>query len=216
MTVRLYKGSWRNIDQIQIYDINSWNVVDAIWRYTDLYGWRQVYPNVTEPTINITTIETTETTATIGWVVEQSVSVLLEVYLQSNLSSPVFSILRDGTSPNSYTVTGLIVNTAYHVKLTATSSSGAQTIDVANFITTNQTPGAPTNLIASTGRVDGINLTWTAPSNVGGGPITEYQIQRNQDPVAILSQTNWTSVGLVTSYLSDNVEPLPTSYYFRV
>ena len=216
MTVRLYKGSWKSIDQIQIYDALNWNIVDALWRYTDLYGWRQVYPNVTEPNVTITTIETTETTATIGWVVEQSVSVLVEVYLQSNLSTPVFSILRDGTSPNSYTVTGLIVNTAYQAKLTATSSSGVQVTDVRNFTTTNQTPGAPTNLVASTGRVDGINLTWLAPSNVGGGPITEYQIQRNQDPVAILSQTNWTSVGLVTSYLAEQVDPSPTTYYFRV
>lgn len=222
MTVRLFKktspteGSWRNISEIQIRSLGSWRTVNAIWRYTDLYGWRQVYPNVTEPNVAITTIETTETTATIGWIVEQSVSVLVEVYLQSNLSTPVFSILRDGTSPNSYTVTGLVVNTAYQAKLTATSSSGVQVTDVRNFTTTNQTPGAPTNLVASTGRVDGINLTWTAPTNVGGGPITQYQIQRNQDPIAILSQTTWTSIGLVTSYLAEQVDPSPTTYYFRV
>jgi hypothetical protein len=217
MTVRLYRNGWKNIDTIQLHDFNSWRTVDAIWRYTDLYGWRQVYPNVAEPNITITSIEVTETTAIIGWVVEQSTSVLVEVFLQSNLSSPVFSILRNGASPNTQTVTGLIANTAYQVRLTATASNGIQTSVTQNFITTVQTPSAPTNVVASTGRVDGINVTWSTPANAGGSPITDYEIQRNQDPVAILTQTTWTSgLGVTNSYLADSVDPSPAQYYFRV
>eukprot|EP00435_Cladocopium_sp_Y103_P058368 s316_g20.t1 len=43
-------------------------------------------------------------------------------------------------------------------------------------------PDAPTNLARSGGSSGSIGLTWTAPTNDGGSPITKYYVQRNDGP----------------------------------
>lgn len=217
MTIRLYKnGSWKAPDLIQVRDNDSWNQVNAVWRYTNAYGWRQVYPNVTEPSISITSIDTTATSATINWEVAEADTVLVRVYLSTNLVTPVFSASKSGTSPNSQLVTGLTTGSTYLASLTATATSGLQAFASQEFIAQQQTPSAPQNISASTGRIDGILVSWTTPASPGASAITEYQIQRNQDPVAILSQQEWTSgIGNVSSYLATNVDP-SVNYYFRV
>jgi hypothetical protein len=217
VTVRVYKnGSWKSPNLIQVRDNSSWNQVNAVWRYTSTYGWRQVYPNVTEPSISITSITTTATNATINWEVSESDTVLVEVYLSTNLTTPVFSILKNGNSPNSQLVSGLTTGSTYLASLTATATSGVQAFASQEFIAQQETPSAPQNISASTGRIDGIQVSWTAPASAGASAITEYQIQRNQDPVAILSQQEWTGgIGNVSSYLATNVDP-SINYYFRV
>jgi hypothetical protein len=73
-------------------------------------------------------------------------------------------------------------------------------------------PGAPTGLSAS-GGYGQVSLSWTAPTDTGGGAITGYKVFRGttSNPTALVqtlsgSTLNWTSTGLAAS----------TTYYFRV
>ena len=74
-------------------------------------------------------------------------------------------------------------------------------------------PGAPTNLRATAGD-EQVSLSWTAPSDNGGEPITGYEYQSKD--VALTDDDPWSATGgtqtTVTVYGLDN----GATYYFRV
>ena len=78
----------------------------------------------------------------------------------------------------------------------------------------NNPPSPPTGLTATT-KLLKINLSWTAPSDNGGAPITGYMIERSTDNGSTWSTlvTNTGSTG--TTYSDTNVQPL-TTYTYRV
>lgn len=222
MTIRVYRATqqapWKSVNllQVAIADIPdpSWKTVDAAWRYTSEFGWRQVYPNVTEPLISITSITTTESTATINWEVYESTSVTVGVYNSSN--TLIFFSSKDGSSPNSQLVTGLTLNATYRAVLVATASSGITFTTQQEFTVVREKPTAPLNVTASTGRVDGILVSWAPPTNPGSTAIVGYEIQRRQNPADFDDNAAWTGVGNVLSYLASDISPSPTVYYFKV
>jgi fibronectin type 3 domain-containing protein len=90
------------------------------------------------------------------------------------------------------------------------SPSPAPTPSPTPTLTPSLTPSAPQNLRAAAG--DGyIDLSWSAPSDVGGSAITEYRIYRgtssgNEGPLAFVSATT-------TSYNDTAVTNNQTYYY---
>lgn len=222
MTIRVYRGTqqapWKSVDLLQVATADipnpSWKTVDAAWRYTSEFGWRQIYPNVTEPLISITSITTTENSATINWEVYESTSVLVGVYDSSN--TLIFFSSKDGSSPNSQLVTGLTLNATYRAVLVATSSSGITFTTQEEFTVIREKPTAPLNVTASTGRVDGILVSWSPPTNPGSTAIVGYEIQRRQNPADFDDNAAWTGVGDTLSHLASDINPSPTVYYFKV
>ena len=74
------------------------------------------------------------------------------------------------------TVSGLSNNTSYTFVIKATNSAGdSLDSDPSSSITTFDLPGVPTGLSA-TSSPGAITLTWVAPTNTGGTPITGYNI----------------------------------------
>ena len=86
------------------------------------------------------------------------------------------------------TITGLTNGVSYAVTIKAANVQGKGTASNSVNVIPNVTPDAPTNLTATPGNTT-VLLSYIAPS----GTITNYQYSSDNG-------TNWTSIGVVTSY----------------
>ena len=117
-----------------------------------------------------------------------------------------------------YTDDGLSPGTTRHYRVAAISAAGTSAwSNIAEATTDDLTvPGAPTGLRATPDGLQGstrIRLTWSAPSNDGGSPITGYRIER-----AITRGGPWiiqaASTGsTATTYLHTGLVPNTTRFY---
>ena len=107
-----------------------------------------------------------------------------------------------GAGPLQYVLTGLTGSTGYDVQVRAVNAAGESEWSPTVTETTDPpvAPEAPTGLRAQV--VSGearVVLSWTAPANTGGAPITGYKIEASDD-----GNTSWTEVhttaGDVISY----------------
>jgi titin len=139
-------------------------------------------------------------------------------------SSGIYSTLVANTANTAitYSHTGLTTGQVYAYRVSAINSAGASnpsteasaTPTTSSQITTNSAPGAPTNLVAMSVSGTQINLSWSAPSNTGGSPITGYKIESKKGagsfevvvPNTATTITSYAHTGLTTG----------TQYYYRV
>ncbi len=133
---------------------------------------------------------------------------------------PDSDLVESGTT-RSYTVTGLTNDTTYRFQVRGRNSvgGGAASTEVDGTPEAGA-PAAPTNLSATAGDAQ-VTLSWSAPSDNGGEPITGYEYQVNSQSLS--DSDGWTATGgtqtTVTVYaLSDGTTALTngTTYYFRV
>jgi hypothetical protein len=104
------------------------------------------------------------------------------------------------TSP--ITVTGLTNGTIYSYTVVATTSYGAGAVGNGGRVTPLTTPGAP-SISAVTAGVGLAKVTFVAPSNNGGSPVTSYTVTStpggftgtgvNTNPITITGLTNGTA-----------------------
>ena len=85
----------------------------------------------------------------------------------------------------SHSDTGLSANTTYHYRVSAINSAGTGNPSNVVSATTQQVsssgaPGAPLGFSGTGTSTTQINLRWSAPSNTGGDPITEYNLKRRE------------------------------------
>ncbi len=117
------------------------------------------------------------------------------------------------STTTTYAHTGLSANTTRHYRVRAINSvnSGAPS-NVANATTAAATaPGAPTGLTATADGQTIINLSWTAPTNTGGAPITGYQIE-----VSPSGTSNWSDLvanTTATTYAHTGLSAGETRHY---
>ncbi len=88
-------------------------------------------------------------------------------------------VANTGSTTTGYVHGGLDAGTTRHYRVYAINSRGAGAVsNVANATTLPATvPAAPTELTAAHDGQTTINLSWKAPTNTGGVPITGYQIE---------------------------------------
>jgi fibronectin type 3 domain-containing protein len=111
--------------------------------------------------------------------------------------------------------TGLTNGITYFYRVSAVNSvgEGAMSNEATATPVAASVPGAPTNLTASPGRPRGIALTWTAPTNNGGSPITGYEIWRG---TAAGTETKLAAIGTATSYKDTSTTKGTTYWYYIV
>ena len=130
-------------------------------------------------------------------------------------------------SINSYTVTGLTNGTTYAFQVRTKNLDGTRTrfSSPSNEVYATpeaDAPGVPTGLTAQAGDKE-VMLSWRAPADNGGAPITDYEYRA--DPSS--GQGEWRTATrgterafTVTSYITENnaITPLRngTPYYFAV
>jgi titin len=124
-----------------------------------------------------------------------------------------------GNSTTTYAHAGLVTGTTYSYKVYAINSIGTSTASPEASTTPTTTsisssPAPPTGLIATSSSATQINLSWSAPSNIGGAPITGYKIEAKKGPGSyevLVANTAST----VTSYAHAGLTT-GTQYYYRV
>lgn len=135
----------------------------------------------------------------------------------SSHCSGTFGVLVANTTTTSttYSNTGLVEGVCYSYKVFAINPVGVGSASNTASATTWTIPNSPTSLNANAVSSSQINLSWNAPTNTGGTPVTGYMIQKRDSCtgtfvtlVANTSNTNtaYSNTGLVNG----------TCYQYRV
>lgn len=165
--------------------------------YSDYYSTTSENIKVTNNPSNAATIKITGSSGQ----VLSSASVTSGI---ATLNVGKYSFPLDGTI-NVYDVNGNII---------ASSPASIYGGDIFSITNTANTPQSPTGLVATTVSSSQINLSWTAPSDDGGSPITGYKIERstNGGTFSILASN---TASTDTSF-SDTSLAASTTYTYRV
>jgi len=86
--------------------------------------------------------------------------------------------ISTGSTATIFDVSGLTNGTSYTFKVLAVNAVGDGPDSNSVSLTPTAVPGAPTNL-TGTVEEEQVQLSWTAPSNTGGSPITGYKYNIN-------------------------------------
>jgi titin len=105
-----------------------------------------------------------------------------KIEVKSGSGSYSTLVTNTGNATTAYSHAGLTTGTTYTYKVSAINSVGTGTAsnEASATPTTSSTataPGSPTGLTATAASGTQINLSWQAPSNTGGSPITGYKIE---------------------------------------
>ena len=123
------------------------------------------------------------------------------------------TLVADTTSTSTtYSHTGLAAGTTRYYRVSAINANGTGEPSNTAKVTTGAppVPGAPTDLSATASGTTQIDLSWTAPADDGGSPITTYGIHVSPD-----GRTDWrTRAGNPnTTYSQIQLAPGTTRYY---
>ena len=95
----------------------------------------------------------------------------------------------------SYTVTRLTNGTTYYFQVRATNHVGiGGGSDEVTAMPQGSKPGVPSGLTAQAGDEE-VTLSWTAPANNGGEPITGYEYKKAEESGVPADTATWTATG---------------------
>jgi hypothetical protein len=191
------------------------NVGNGVGAYYVVYAYNAVgvsnaAVSGTATTPSVPTMSSCTATANVG-----SISVSWAASSNGGNAIDYYHIYRNGSYLGQYTGTSLTDNvgngfTAYYQAYAhnAVGWSGAAT---SSTVTTPVLAGSPATLVA-VADVTQVVLTWTAPTDTGGSPITSYKLEFSTDNI------NWTQIYNALSPLTyTHIERIPaTLYYYRV
>ena len=117
-----------------------------------------------------------------------------------------------GSSATTFTATGLTNGTQYYFDVTAVNGVGEGPVSTEASATPATVPVAPTALTATASDTQ-VALTWTAPTNNGGEPVTSYNIYQGTSSggETLLQNTASTATTFTSTGLTNG-----TTYYFKV
>ena len=115
-----------------------------------------------------------------------------------------------------YTDDNLAPGTTRYYRVSAINTTGtSEPSDVANATTATSAPDPPTGLTATAAGRTQIDLSWTAPADDGGSPVTGYKIEVSDDGTTTWSDLDANTGSTSTSYSDTGLDPA-TTYHYRV
>ena len=189
-------------------------------------------PSITpQPPIPITTTAITSTSIALSWTAPTNAggnAVTGYIIYWSEISSTgsIISTISNtisGTPPaTTYTIPDLTHATLYEIQISSINCSGVGPLSTPLYITTSSIPpSAPTNVVitgCNTGYTNSVILTWTAPLDDGGSPITNYVVYYRTSSVGSSPAGIWYTYD-TNSSATTAIVTLPlssTSYDFKV
>ena len=129
------------------------------------------------------------------------------------LPSTPYTVTATSTS---YTFTGLTNGTLYYFQVAAVNISGIGTYSAQTTATPSTIPGAPVITSSTSNQNQTSTVSWTAPSDNGGSPISSYNLQYSTSSSGEwLPSTPYTVTAPITSYTFTGLTN-GTLYYFQV
>ena len=131
------------------------------------------------------------------------------------LPSTPYTVTATSTS---YTFTGLTNGTLYYFQVAAVNISGVGTYSAQITATPSTIPGAPVITSSTSNQNQTSTVSWTAPSNNGGAPVSSYNLQystSSSGPWLPSTPYNVTAATTSTSYTFTGLTN-GTLYYFQV
>jgi len=116
------------------------------------------------------------------------------------------------STPTTYPHTGLSAGTTRHYRVNAFNLGGGAG-PYSNIANTTTAPNAPTALKATADGPTKINLSWIAPSNNGGAPITGHQIQVSTNGGTSFTNLVANTGSMTTSYSHTGLRAGTTRHY---
>ena len=119
------------------------------------------------------------------------------------------------STATSYSHTGLVESSTRHYRVSAINPVGTGLASaVANATTAAATaPGAPTGLTAAADGPTRIDLSWTAPANDNGSPVTGYKIEVSTDGGSNFVDLVADTGGTATTYTHTGLRGAATRHY---
>jgi len=121
-------------------------------------------------------------------------------------TSGPYNILAPTTS---YLVTGLINGTPYYFQVAAVNFNGTGPYSASSTATPSITPQPPSPITTTAITSTSISLSWTAPTNTGGNPVTGYLIYWSE-----ISSTG--SIISTNSYTISSTLPTPPATTYTI
>lgn len=139
--------------------------------------------------------------------------------LSSSMIASILNMSAFGKNATKLFVNGTSIATSIlGQKITSsafTIGQGITTYLVKFYLWLDSTPQAPTSLSATSASTSQINLSWSAPSNVGVTPITGYKITRGLDGITFGTIVS-ADTGTTTTSYSDTGLAVGVTYYYKV
>lgn len=144
--------------------------------------------------LNLTATDITSSTLTLQWDVPQSNGgkniTDYQVEVSGNGGNTWTKIAHDPANANAFSVNNLIRAKRYLFRVAAITELGVGNVSSVLAVTTAATaPAAPTGLVVSSVTTSSASLAWKLPSDNGGAPIFDYQIEISSD-----DGENWNAI----------------------
>ncbi|MBM3910324.1 MAG: hypothetical protein FJ356_01590, partial [Thaumarchaeota archaeon] len=142
------------------------------------------------------------TNVNLSWVAPANSMTVTSYTIQRATNSGFTEPVTTYTSQtNSFTDTNAIAGTTYHYRVSATNPVGTGSYSSGISQLVGNPPQEPTSLGLSLAYPN-VNLSWTAPANTGGIPLTGYKIERAPVTVNYLTGSGQT-IGEFTTLVAD-------------
>jgi titin len=144
--------------------------------------------------LNLASSSVTATALTLNWDLPTSnggaAITDYKVEFSSNGGTSWTVIAHDASAVRSFNVTGLSKGRSYQFRVTAVNEVGAGATSAVHTVSTSTTvPAVPNSVAVSSVTASSASVSWTAPTDNGGSPITDYTFQTSRD-----EGTTWVTV----------------------
>ncbi|MBI5697645.1 MAG: fibronectin type III domain-containing protein [Thaumarchaeota archaeon] len=186
----------------------------------DIYSVDVPLQTVPQPPTNLAASATSPSQINLSWTAptNNGGSPITGYKIERSVNGGAFSVLvsNTGSTGTTYSNTGLTHSTTYSYRVSAINAIGTSSAsNISSSTTFDVIPSPPIGLAATVISSSQIDLSWSAPSDNGGSPITGYKIERSANGGSTWNIIASNTDNANTAYSNTGLAP-NTAYTYRV